>query len=71
MNYIETLGKQAAAVRREISTASTNQKNMALNEIADMLTANVEKIVAANDRDMEAAKASGMSSSLQGPASTG
>ncbi len=65
MNYIETLGKQAAAVRREISTASTNQKNMALNEIADMLTANVEKIVAANDRDMEAAKASGMSSSLQ------
>lgn len=38
---------------------------MALNEIADMLTANVEKIVAANDRDMEAAKASGMSSSLQ------
>ncbi len=65
MNYIETLGKQAAAVRREISTASTNQKNMALNGIADMLTANVEKIVAANDRDMEAAKASGMSSSLQ------
>ncbi len=65
MNYIETLGKQAAAVRREISTASTNQKNMALNEIADMLTANVEKIVAANDRDMEAAKASGMSPSLQ------
>lgn len=65
MTQIETLGKQAAAVRREISTASTNQKNAALLAIAEALTAKTDEIIAANQKDLSAAQENGMPLSLQ------
>ncbi|MBQ4153471.1 MAG: glutamate-5-semialdehyde dehydrogenase [Oscillospiraceae bacterium] len=65
MTQIEILGRQAATVRREIATASTNQKNKALISIAEALTKKMALILEANQKDLAAAEASGMPSSLQ------
>ncbi len=65
MNQIALLGKQAAAIRREIATASTNQKNAALSAIADALIAKTEDILAANEKDLAAARENQMPASLQ------
>ena len=65
MDYIETLGQNAAKVQREIATASSLQKNAALEAIASLLTASIDTILEANNKDLEAAKANQMSVSLQ------
>lgn len=65
MNYIEKLGNNAKAVKTELATSSTSQKNNALVEIAKALRANADKIKAANDIDIKAGQANGMSESLQ------
>jgi len=65
MTQIEILGRQAATVRREIATASTNQKNKALISIAEALTKKMTLILEANQKDLAAAEANGMSPSLQ------
>ncbi len=65
MTQIEILGRQAATVRREIATASTNQKNKALISIAEALTKKMALILEANQKDLATAEANGMPPSLQ------
>lgn len=63
MNLTET-GRLAKAAARELMTATTVQKNKALAEIAAALEQNCGKIIAANAKDIENGKASGMSTSF-------
>lgn len=65
MTYIETLGAKAKASEKAMRCASTEQKNKALAAVADALTKNTEKILAANALDLEAAQKNGMSEAMQ------
>ena len=65
MTYIEILGANAKASEKAMRCASTEQKNNALAAIETALNENVEKILAANSLDLEAAVKNGMSASLQ------
>lgn len=65
MTYIEILGANAKASEKAMRCASTKQKNTALAAIETALNENVEKILAANSLDLEAAVKNGMSASLQ------
>ncbi len=64
MTTLELMGvmaKNAAAVLRN---ASTNQKNAALEKIASSLIENCDKILAANEKDITAAKEQGIGTAL-------
>ncbi len=61
---LEQMGKAARQASYQLSTLSTAQKNAALLLIADMLEANSQSIVQANELDMAAARESGMKDSL-------
>lgn len=65
MNYAEQLGAKAKAVEKVIGTSSTMTKNCALEKIAAALRANTKAILEANNSDLEAAKANGMSAAMQ------
>ncbi len=56
--------QRAKAASVEMAKLSTDQKNVALCRMANALEANVEKILAANKIDVEAAKAKGLKASL-------
>lgn len=58
------MGKAAKAASWQLSTLSTAQKNRALMLMADMLEANSQSIILANELDMSAARESGMSEAL-------
>lgn len=58
---IQTIGKQAKEAAYALATATTEQKNTALKSAAKSLRDNNAKIMAANAKDMEAAKANGIS----------
>ena len=53
---MKTMLTAAKAAKTEIATLTTQQKNAALNAMADALTANEAAILAANALDLEAAK---------------
>ena len=57
MKSLETIGKEAKAAARFLRVADTNQKNEALLCIADALCAHKAEILAANKKDLEAARA--------------
>ena len=59
MNVVE-LGERAKAASRVLATASTSAKNGALLTAADLLLERAAEIQAANDADLDAAKAGGM-----------
>lgn len=61
---LEILGKAAQQAAFELATAATAQKNQALAIIADELEANSDAILAANAKDIAAARESGMSDAL-------
>jgi glutamate-5-semialdehyde dehydrogenase len=61
---IEEICQKAKAASVEMAKLSTDQKNAALCKMADVLEVNVEKIIAANKIDVEAAKAKGLKTSL-------
>ncbi len=61
---LEQMGKAAKQASYQLSTLSTAQKNAALLLIADMLEANSQSIIKANEFDMAAARESGMKESL-------
>ncbi|MGV8991680.1 MAG: glutamate-5-semialdehyde dehydrogenase [Thiobacillus sp.] len=63
-NYIQTLGKQARDAARDIARADTNQKNHALVAIAAAIRRDAVKLLEANARDMEHARANGLDSAL-------
>ncbi|MFY9487521.1 MAG: glutamate-5-semialdehyde dehydrogenase [Solirubrobacterales bacterium] len=55
---------EAKAASRELAVLDTETKNAALNAIADALDANAEQIIAANERDLEAGRESGLEPAL-------
>ncbi|MGN0597706.1 MAG: glutamate-5-semialdehyde dehydrogenase [Ruminiclostridium sp.] len=65
MSYIEELGIAAKKAERAVSGISVGAKNAALKAIADKLTANKELIIKENARDIETARANGMSEAMQ------
>jgi glutamate-5-semialdehyde dehydrogenase len=58
------LGKAAKAAGATLATASSEQKNNALNKMADNLLASVDKIIEANKIDMAAGEQKGLSKAL-------
>jgi glutamate-5-semialdehyde dehydrogenase len=56
--------KKAKAVSVKLAKLSTDEKNTALCRMANALEANMEKILVANQADVEAAKAKGLKTSL-------
>ncbi|WP_439126484.1 glutamate-5-semialdehyde dehydrogenase [Photobacterium sanguinicancri] len=58
------MGKAAQQAAFELATSSTAQKNQALAIIADELDANQAVILAANQKDIDVARESGMSDAL-------
>ncbi|MDH5300240.1 MAG: glutamate-5-semialdehyde dehydrogenase [Gammaproteobacteria bacterium] len=63
-NYMVSLGKQARAAGRAMARASTNTKNAALEAIARQLEAQQVQILAANAKDMQAGRDSGLDAAL-------
>lgn len=64
MSYIEELGTAAKKAETLMTSVSTKQKNDALKAIADSLIQNKEDIIQENKRDIENAKANGMTEAL-------
>ncbi|MCX6478266.1 MAG: aldehyde dehydrogenase family protein, partial [Micrococcales bacterium] len=64
MSALEKI-KLAKKASGSLAIASTNQKNDALEQIAKLLMASEKDIVAANLKDLERAKADGLSTGLQ------
>ncbi len=62
--YIDGLGAAARAAGRVLATASTAQKNRALQAIADQLEEQSEAIMAANQEDLEAGRQTGLDPAL-------
>ncbi len=63
-NYMQTLGKQARIGARAIARADANQKNSALLAMAAAIRRDATKLLAANARDMESARAAGLDAAL-------
>ena len=62
--YMQTVGSQARAASRIVARADTNAKNKALLAMADAIIRDQDKLLAANAKDMEHAKASGLDAAL-------
>ncbi|SLM29075.1 gamma-glutamylphosphate reductase [Desulfamplus magnetovallimortis] len=63
-SLITKTAKLSKAASRKIATASTEQKNSALNTIAETLMERETEIKKENEKDLEAARASGLSSAM-------
>ena len=64
MNYTDTLGSSAQRAKRSLATADTQKKNKALELIAQAIDSRRAEILAANAKDIEAARANNMRASL-------
>ena len=64
-NPLEQMGKDAKEASFALAALSTGQKNALLLTLADMLEQNSARILEANAADLEAARQSGMSESMQ------
>ena len=64
MNSLISLGERAKAAARALALASTEQKNEALRAIAKALKADTDKIIAANEIDLENGREAGLSKAL-------
>ncbi len=62
--YMEALGKSARQASRYIANADTNVKNMALTNIANAILREKDTLLAANAKDIAAAKENGLESAL-------
>ncbi|KAF0206450.1 MAG: glutamate-5-semialdehyde [Gallionellaceae bacterium] len=58
--YMKSVGQQARAASRVMAQADTSIKNYALNAIADAILLDSAKLIAANEKDVDAAKANGL-----------
>ncbi len=58
--YMQQVGKQARAASRTMAQADTNAKNSALEAIAQALLASSAALIAANNKDVAAARANGL-----------
>jgi glutamate-5-semialdehyde dehydrogenase len=61
---IDEICKKAKLASTQLAQASTELKNKALNNMADAIEKNSSKILAANQKDVEAAKAKGVKAAL-------
>lgn len=64
MEYIETLGLNAKNAAPLLAKTGAGVKNEILREIADSISANKERIISANNIDIENAKKNGMSEAM-------
>jgi glutamate-5-semialdehyde dehydrogenase len=64
MTDLDSIGRKAKTAARTLAIAPTRRKNAALMGIAGSLEANSETILAANARDLDAARSGGMSDAL-------
>ncbi|WP_407642943.1 glutamate-5-semialdehyde dehydrogenase [Corallincola holothuriorum] len=64
MSVLQTLGQQAKQASYELATASTRAKNKALMAIADGLVTHQTEILTANNKDIEAGRANGLTEAL-------
>ena len=62
---LKNKARAAKAASRELARLSSQDKNKALNSIADSLVAREKDIIAANKLDLDDAKASGMDDAMQ------
>jgi glutamate-5-semialdehyde dehydrogenase len=63
-SYMTGLGRAARAASRELAKADTNAKNQALRLIAAAIERDAEALLAANARDLDAARAAGLEAAL-------
>jgi glutamate-5-semialdehyde dehydrogenase len=63
-SYMQTVGKQAREASRAIARADTNQKNRALLAMAAAIRRDAARLLEANARDMEHARANGLDAAL-------
>ncbi len=59
-DYMQTIGRQARAASRRLATATTAEKNAALQAIADAIRREKAALLAANAEDVAAARAAGL-----------
>ncbi len=62
--YMESVGQKARAAARSIARADSNQKNLALNAMADAIERDADKLLAANAEDVARALANGLDSAM-------
>ncbi len=62
--YMQTLGQQARAASRRLASASTAEKNTALEAIAGAILRDKEALLTANAKDLDAARAAGLEPAL-------
>ena len=62
--YMRDVGRRARAAARELSRANTGAKNAALHATAQAIRRDAEAILAANKKDMNAARAAGLDAAL-------
>ncbi|HHY53176.1 MAG TPA: gamma-glutamyl-phosphate reductase, partial [Clostridiales bacterium] len=65
MYDLTALGIRAKQAAAALSQCSSAEKDAALLAIADALQANVSQILKANQKDLDAAQANGMSKAMQ------
>lgn len=63
-HYMQQLGEQARSASRLMAKADTNTKNQALRNIAVLIRQHEKALLAANQQDLEAARAGGMEAAM-------
>ena len=63
-HYMQQLGQQARAASRDMARADTGVKDRALLAIAAAIRRDKEKLLAANQQDLDAARAAGMEAAM-------
>jgi len=62
--YMQNMGQEARKASRQMASADTRQKNAALLAIADAIVRERSALLAANQQDLAAARASGLDSAM-------
>jgi len=62
--YMHDIGKNARAASRQMASADTNTKNLALNAIAQAILREKEVLLTANAKDLAAAKENGLAPAM-------
>ncbi|MEQ3467963.1 glutamate-5-semialdehyde dehydrogenase [Enterococcus cecorum] len=65
MTDIQTLGQTAKASTSQLSLLSTKEKNQILNQMAEALEANIQKIIAENQKDLAKADDYGIKETMK------
>ena len=63
-DYMQNIGIEARKASRLMASADTNQKNIALKAIANAILRESSALLAANQQDLDAAKANGLDSDM-------